>query len=71
MLGRKASLSVVWLAALSMVSGCTGMSEKEQCVLLGAGAGVIVGGGAAAGTVAVHGNRDQFAWAVPAGVVGY
>ncbi|MGB6564714.1 MAG: hypothetical protein WBE69_19090, partial [Candidatus Binataceae bacterium] len=46
------------------------MSQREQCMLLGAGAGVIVGGGVAAGTVAVHGNRDQFAWAVPAGVVG-
>jgi outer membrane protein OmpA-like peptidoglycan-associated protein len=72
MLGRKARMSVVWLAALSMISGCTGtgMSEKEQCMLLGAGAGVLVGGGAAAGTVAVHGHRNQYTWAVPAGVVG-
>ena len=60
----------MWLAILGMASSCASMSDREQCMLIGASAGAFTGGLVATGTVAVHGRSDQYPWAVPAGVVG-
>jgi OmpA-OmpF porin, OOP family len=63
----------MWLSIAGVAAGCGSMTpEQEKSCLIGAGVGALAGGGI--GTIAAagpgHGTSENYAIAVPAGVVG-
>jgi hypothetical protein len=69
--GKKLAHSLMWLAALSFVTGCASMTDREKCILLYA-AGGGVGAGAIGTGVALskHNQTGYLEWVVPASVAG-
>ena len=66
---RKFELYFVWLALVGLVAGCSSMSEREKCVIVGAATGGLVGGGITTGIgLSKEDQSGNLEWMVPTGV---
>jgi OmpA-OmpF porin, OOP family len=68
--GKRFAQCLMWVAALSFVTGCASMTQREKCIALSAtAAGLIIGGGTSAGLQA-NDKKEELQWATPASVAG-
>ena len=71
MLRKRFGLWVVLITALAIISGCSSMSEREECIIASATAGGLVGGGITTGIGLSKKNQSgNLEWMVPVGVAG-
>src|SRR5580658_5701065 len=71
MLRKRLGLWVVSITALAIISGCSSMSDREECIIASATAGGLVGGGITTGIGLSKKNQSgNLEWMVPVGVAG-
>src|SRR6516162_2097957 len=67
--GKKLAQSLMWVAALSFVAGCS-MTAREKCIALSATAGGLIIGGVTSAALQANDEKEQLQWATPTSVAG-
>jgi len=69
--GKRFAQCLMWVAALSFITGCASMTEREKCIALYAAGGGVGAGGIGTGVALSKHNQEAYlSWVVPTAVAG-
>ncbi len=70
-MGKRFAQCLMWVAALSFVTGCASMTDREKCIALYAAGGGVAAGGIGTGVALSKEDQSGYLeWVVPASVGG-